>query len=119
MITRTELFTYARLCSKFASPRSGSSNHSPTDPTHSDPSNPPAGPSTTTPMFELRGHAIYSKPTPGSSGAESGSGSSSMVNHEPNPNAEPESSCFVIMARPYPSRNTAMCAISSVPLLAG
>ncbi|KAF8605385.1 hypothetical protein BDV93DRAFT_554755 [Ceratobasidium sp. AG-I] len=107
--SRTELFAYARLRSKFASPRSGSPNRSPSDPSHSGQSNPPASPSTTTPLFELRGHAIYSKPTPGSSGTESGpSSSSSSMNREPNPNAEPESSCFVIMARPYPSRNTAM-----------
>ncbi|KAG8743966.1 blue light receptor [Ceratobasidium sp. 414] len=117
--SHSELFSYARLRSKFASPRSGShptSPRSPTTPNRSAPSlNPPAAPSTTTPLFELRGHAIYPKPSTQSSSTSMGdagpsTGSSSNMNLEanPNPNAEAEASCFIVMARPYPSRNTAM-----------
>ncbi|KAG9127843.1 blue light receptor [Ceratobasidium sp. 392] len=120
--TRSELFSYARLRSKFASPRSGSHPtspaHSPTTPTHSGlPLNQPATPSTTTPLFELRGHAIYSKSSAQSSSAITGdagpstsTSSSSTTNPDSNlnPNAEAEASCFIVMARPYPSRNTAM-----------
>ncbi|QRV87942.1 White collar 2 protein [Ceratobasidium sp. AG-Ba] len=118
----SELFSYARLRSKFASPRSGSHPaspiHSPTTPTHSGPPlGAPAPASTNTPLFELRGHAIYSKGSAQSSSAATGdagpstsASSSSAMNLDstPNPNAEAEVSCFIVMARPYPSRNTAM-----------
>ncbi|KAG9095033.1 blue light receptor [Ceratobasidium sp. 370] len=118
--SHSELFSYARLRSKFASPRSGSHptspTHSPTTPSHSTSSlNPPAAPSTTTPLFELRGHAIYSKSSSqppsasiGDAGPSTSTSSSMNLGQTPNPNAEAEASCFIIMARPYPSRNTAM-----------
>ncbi|KAG8696639.1 blue light receptor [Ceratobasidium sp. 394] len=118
--THSELFSYARLRSKFASPRGShptSPAHSPTAPTHSTSSlNPPAAPSTTTPLFELRGHAIYSKSSSqsstgiGDAGPSTSASSSSSMNLESNlnPNPESEASCFIVMARPYPSRNTAM-----------
>jgi hypothetical protein len=110
--TRTELFSYARLRSKFASPRTSSHPNSPHSPTTAGPSNSPASSSGSFPLFELRGHAIYSKssstapPDPGPSSAAS---SSTTPESNLNPNADPEASCFIIMARLYPSRNSAMC----------
>ncbi|CAE6354893.1 unnamed protein product [Rhizoctonia solani] len=103
--SRTELFTYSRLRSKFASPRSSNQNS---------PRSPVAGPSKPTnslgsfPLFELRGHAIYSKASGSASAASDPGPSSSSIDTKPNPNADPEASCFIIMARPYPSRNTTM-----------
>ncbi|CUA69058.1 White collar 2 protein [Rhizoctonia solani] len=108
--TRSEVFTYTRLRSKFASPRNSNPN-SPRSPI-AGPSKPPANSAGSFPLFELRGHAIYSK---GSSSGSSSfvsdpgpSSSGSSLDSKPNPNADPEASCFIIMARPYPSRNTAM-----------
>ncbi|CAE6412474.1 unnamed protein product [Rhizoctonia solani] len=106
--SRSELFTYARLRSKFASPRNSNPN-SPRSPV-AGPSRPPANSAGSFPLFELRGHAIYSK-TSGSGSIlsdPSSSSSSSSLDTKPNPNADPEAACFIIMARPYPSRNTAM-----------
>ncbi|KAG8732962.1 blue light receptor [Ceratobasidium sp. 423] len=106
--TRSELFSYARLRSKFASPRNSNPN-SPRSPV-AGPSNSPANSAGSFPLFELRGHAIYSKSS-GSAPSVSDPGpssSSSSLDSKLNPNADPEASCFIIMARPYPSRNTAM-----------
>ncbi|CAE6469402.1 unnamed protein product [Rhizoctonia solani] len=106
--TRSELFSYARLRSKFASPRSSNSN-SPRSPV-AGPSKSPVNSNGSFPLFELRGHAIYSKSSSSASaGSDPGpSNSGSSFDTKPNPNADPEASCFIIMARPYPSRNTAM-----------
>ncbi|KAJ1309113.1 hypothetical protein OPQ81_004790 [Rhizoctonia solani] len=108
--TRSELFAYARLRSKFTSPRNSHPN-SPLSPV-AGPSKSPANSIGSFPLFELRGHAIYSKTSSsgtGSSTSDPGpSSSSSSLDSKPNPNADPEASCFIIMARPYPSRNTAM-----------
>ncbi|KAH7343338.1 hypothetical protein B0J17DRAFT_625058 [Rhizoctonia solani] len=106
--TRSELFSYARLRSKFTSPRSSNSN-SPRSPV-AGPSKSPVNSFGSFPLFELRGHAIYSKASgSGSTASDPGpSNSGSSLDSKPNPNADPEASCFVIMARPYPSRNTAM-----------
>ncbi|EUC66349.1 PAS fold protein [Rhizoctonia solani AG-3 Rhs1AP] len=106
--TRSELFAYVRLRSKFTSPRNSNPN-SPRSPL-SGPSNSPPSPAGSFPLFELRGHAIYSKGSgSGSAASDPGpSSSGSGLDSKQNPNADPEASCFVIMARPYPSRNTAM-----------
>ncbi|CAE7057176.1 unnamed protein product [Rhizoctonia solani] len=106
--TRSELFTYARLRSRFGSPRNSNPNspHSPV----AGPSRSPTNSLGSFPLFELRGHAIYSKSS-GSAPVVSDPGpssSGSSLDSKPNPNADPEASCFIIMARPYPSRNTAM-----------
>ncbi|CEL63755.1 Cutinase gene palindrome-binding protein OS=Fusarium solani subsp, pisi PE=2 SV=1 [Rhizoctonia solani AG-1 IB] len=106
--SRSDLSAYVRLRSKFSSPRNSNPN-SPRSPA-AGPSNPPANSAGSFPLFELRGHAIYSK-TSGSGSAVSDSGpspsSSSLgLDTKPNPNADPEASCFIIMARPYPTRNT-------------
>ncbi|KAB5596254.1 White collar 2 protein [Ceratobasidium theobromae] len=93
VLSRSELFTYSRMRSKF----SQSNPNSPRSPTNT--AGPCSAPSSF-PLFELRGHAIYSKSGSATSSDPGPSGSNTA--------GDPESSCFIIMARPYPSRNTAM-----------
>ncbi|QRW02119.1 GATA type zinc finger [Ceratobasidium sp. AG-Ba] len=95
----SELFSYARLRSKFASRAAVHTLHLPF--TRLPPRLIP-GP--------LLGSAQSSSATTGDAGPSTSASSSSAMNLDstPNPNAEAEVSCFIVMARPYPSRNTAM-----------